>query len=276
MKSFHILALGTALAALANFSPALGGTITANYGALGGTNFEYISMIYSGNSYSFPAAKAFGVRTDDAPAGPGVDTLIGHNFVAYCVETDQNLQINASNFHADVVPLFGTTTQLSGAPGSGPVFFDATRTVMMERLWGGFEGAVVDQHTAAAFQLAVWEVAFDLDQTLVGGASLLHAPAADLANALSAASIAEGWLAQVRNLNVLLDTPPLLLMTDPSVQDLITQALHQHPGAGQHCVGGSRGRRRGPICPAPAATDLEFKFALAPILPATIPSNRRR
>ncbi len=224
MKSLHILASGAALVAFAIASPTHGGTITANYGALGGTNFEYVSMVFSGNSYAFPTAKAYGMRTDDAPAGPGVDTLVDHNFVAYCVETDQDLQINASNFHADVLPLLGATTQLSGAPGSGPVFFDSTRTIMMERLWGGFEGAVVDQHTAAAFQLAVWEVAFDVDQTLVGEASLLHAPATDLANALSAASIAEGWLAQVRDLNVALATPSLLLMTDPSVQDLITLA----------------------------------------------------
>ena len=224
MKSFHILALCAALAALTTGGSSQGGSITANYGALGGTNFEHVSMIYSGNAYSFPTAKAFGTRTDDAPAGPGVDTLVGHNFAAYCVEIDQNLYINAANFHASVVPLLGAMTQLSGAPGSGPVFFDATRTVMMERLWGGFESAVVDQHTAVAFQLAVWEVAFDVDQTLVGGASMLHVPAVDLGNALSAASIAEGWLAQVRNLNVALETPSLLLMTDPSVQDLITLA----------------------------------------------------
>lgn len=224
MKSFHILALSAALGALATAGSSQGGTITANYSALGGTNFEHVSMIYSGNPYSFPTAKAFGTRTDDAPAGPGVDTLVGHNFVAYCVETGQDLGINTSNSHADVVPLLGATTQLTGAPGSGPVFFDATRTAMMERLWGGFESAVVDQHTAAAFQLAVWELAFDVDQTLVGGASLLHAPAVDLGDALSAASIAEGWLAQVRNLNVVLETPALLLMTDPTVQDLITLA----------------------------------------------------
>jgi hypothetical protein len=224
VKSFHILALCAALGALATANSSQAGTITAHYGALGGTNFEHVSMIYSGNSYSFPTAKAFGTRTDDAPAGAGVDTLIGHNFVAYCVETGQDLGINTSNFHADVVPLLGATTQLTGAPGSGPVFFDATRTTMMERLWGGFESSVVDQHTAAAFQLAVWEVAFDVDQTLVGGASLLHAPALDLGDVLSAASIAEGWLTQVRNLNVALDTPALLLMTDPTVQDLITLA----------------------------------------------------
>lgn len=220
----HILALSAALAALATAVSSQAGTITANYGALGGTNFEHVSLIYSGNAYSFPTAMAIGTRTDDAPAGPGVDTLVDHNFIAYCVETDQNLHINASNFHADVMPLLGATTQLSGAPGSGPVFFDATRTAMMERLWGGFEDAVVDQHTAAAFQLAVWEVAFDVDQTLVGGASLLHAPGVDLGNALSAASIAEGWLAQVRDLNIAIATSPLLLMTDPTVQDLITLA----------------------------------------------------
>jgi hypothetical protein len=224
VKSFHILALSAALAALATASSSQAGSITANYGALGGTNFEHASLIYSGIPYSFPTAMAIGTRTDDTPAGPGVDMLVEHNFVAYCVETDQNLYINASNFHADVVPLLGATTQLSGAPGSGPVFFDATRTAMMERLWGGFESAVVDQHTAAAFQLAVWEVAFDIDQTLVGGASLLYAPAVDLGDALSTASIAEGWLAQVRDVNVVLATSPLLLMTDPTVQDLITVA----------------------------------------------------
>ena len=91
MKSFHILALCAALGALATANSSQAGTITAHYGALGGTNFEHVSMIYSGNSYSFPTAKAFGTRTDDAPAGAGVDTLIGHNFVAYCVETGQDL-----------------------------------------------------------------------------------------------------------------------------------------------------------------------------------------
>jgi len=221
---FRSTAALLALSVMMPVSAVKAGTITASYSALGGTNFEHVSMIYAGNSYSFATSKDFGTRSDDGPAGPGVDTLVTHHFVAYCVEIDQNLYIGQSNFHADVLPLLGSTTQLGGAPGSGPVVFDATRTLMMERLWGGFELMAVDKHTAAAFQLAVWEIAFDDDQTLANNGSLLHAPAVDLGDALSAASIAEGWLSQVRDLNIMLDTPSLLLLTDPFVQDLIAVA----------------------------------------------------
>ena len=222
------IALSAAIGLLA-LSPLRAGSITADYGALGGTNFEQVSFVYNNNPYTFNTAQDQGTRTDDMPAGPGVDTLVPHAFIAYCVETDQNLYIGASNFHATVEPLLGSSTQLGGAPSSGPVFFDATRTLMMERLWGGFASQAVDQNTAAAFQLAVWEVAFDNDETLVGSGSLLHAQPADLANPNSPASIAEGWLAQVRDPGVVLPVQPLLLLTDPSTQDLITPFISGVP-----------------------------------------------
>lgn len=209
------------LATLALVAPraACAGTLTANFSLLGG-NISQVTFLWNGNSGQYSSGQENAVRTD-LPAGPGVDSHVPQNFHAYCVELNQPVYVGgASNTYADVVSLAGATTNFVGDPDDQAVTFDATRTLMLERLWGGFESSVTTPLLADAFQLAVWELAFDTDHSLTTG--FLRAPAADLATVNSVAWIAQNWLAQVADLNVVLARQSLLLLTDPSRQDLIT------------------------------------------------------
>ena len=200
------------------------GSLTANFSLLGG-NINQVSFLWNDNSVQFSSGQEIAVRSD-LPAGPGVDSLVPQNFHAYCVELGQPVYVGgASNSYDSVLTLAGATTDFLGDPDDHSVTFDPTRTLMLERLWGGFESSATTPLLADAFQLAVWELAFDTDHTLTTG--ILHASAAELANVNSVASLAENWLAQVANLNISLNRQSLLLLTDPGLQDLITPA----PGA---------------------------------------------
>jgi hypothetical protein len=217
VKVFRFAVLTAILMAAGHHACA--GTLTANFSLLGG-NINQVSFIWNGNNVQFASGQEVPTRTD-LPAGPGVDTLVPQNFHAFCVEINQPVYVGgASNTYANVISLAGATTQTLGDPSDNPVTFDPTRVLMLERLWGGFESTVTTPLLADAFQLAVWELAFDTDHTLTTG--ILRASAADLATLNSVANTAQGWLAQVANLNVSLPLQSLLLLTDPNVQDLIT------------------------------------------------------
>lgn len=217
LAAFCVLSCGLAQA----------GSISATYGLLGGIpGLESANFVYAGNNITELADEYLGTRVDSP--GPGIDMQVPTNFDAFCVEFGQDILVPNGgpapvNVHADVVPLLGSVTSPGGAPNGGPVVvFDATKTLLIGRLWGNFQPGLTGHHDAAAFQLALWELAFDTDQTLIGP-GLLHASPVDLANPLSVEFLAESWLAQVRDLNQAMNTQPLLLITDtPLRQDLIT------------------------------------------------------
>ncbi|MBL8758205.1 MAG: hypothetical protein JNK35_07250 [Phycisphaerae bacterium] len=188
------------------------------------------STITAGYSFSFPQGIAttsffagptveevarFNGQRLDLPPGPGTDTRVPEFFTAFCVEVDTFI-LNPS-VHK-VVTLAGSTTDVGGGGGSPAVFFDALRTERVERLWGGFVSSVVDPNSSAAFQLALWELCYDTDATLVGpGAYFVDAGQFQP----GITDLAESWLAVVRS-GAVLPRPSLVLLTAPGTQDVIT------------------------------------------------------
>ena len=47
--------------------------------------------------------------------------------------------------------------------------FTALQEVLLGRLWNSYQGAVIDPATSGAFQMAVWELAFDAGADLSSG-----------------------------------------------------------------------------------------------------------
>lgn len=217
---------GLALVALAGVAHA--DTITAKYDIPwnpGNNAFVQIRMPSSGSDPATREVSAVitnGLR-QDLPAGPGVDATIAQQFPTFCVEIDENVQVsvggvfNASTYTHEVLGLLGSTTAAGGI--SGPVTFDAVRTSRLERLWGGyFDNAVqTSQNSSLAFQLAVWEIAFETSPTLdlFDGSSRFS-----VTNGLTGVNFAAQFLLST------VDSPgpstPLYLLRAEGAQDLIT------------------------------------------------------
>jgi len=205
-----------AVAVLAGTAQA--GMITAKYGSDYSQSVSFTTNLpgHTG-SMNQSTVQFLGTRID-LPAGPGVDTVIPGSFTSYCTEIGEYLQLNKVSTHTQVLPLLNATTTSGGI--SGPVTFDATRTLRLERLWGTFLDDVVDGKTSAAFQLAQWELAFDTNATLakVGSNNKFYVSQSQWGQV---ATIAEGWLTAVRSEQVL-PTSQLFLLKGPGVQDQIT------------------------------------------------------
>jgi hypothetical protein len=191
------------------------------------------------------AAVVINGARQDLPAGAGVNSDIPAQFPTYCVEIDENVQVsvggafNASTYTHEVLPLQGSTTQAGGI--SGPVTFDALRTYRLERLWGQFYVALnqTDATYSGAFQLALWEIAFE------------SAPALDLFDLTSRFSVTDGATAMnslAQSMLSAVDTAgpqtALYLLRNNGVQDLVTPV--PAPSAiGMIAVAGlAAGRRR--------------------------------
>ncbi|HMS55545.1 MAG TPA: PEP-CTERM sorting domain-containing protein [Fimbriimonadaceae bacterium] len=154
----------------------------------------------------------------DAQRTGGTDTLVPTLFKAYCVEIGETIG-TGSQAHPNVTPLLGSTTTNGGI--SGPVNFDAVRTSRLQTLWGSFFNSIGGSNDrSAAFQLAVWELSFDDDVTLVEfEGSKLFVKNDQYQSGIT--DIAEGWLSDIRN-GVATQQQDLALLSGPGIQDLIT------------------------------------------------------
>ncbi len=204
-------------------SSAMAGTIHAHYDVRHGLQTVKFTTNLPGHTGPLtPYAAVLDADRLDLPPGPGVDTLVPDLFSTTCVEIGENISAPANNTHPNVYPLLGATTVLGGY--SGPVFFDAVRTESAEKLWGEFLDNVVDKPTGAAFQLAMWEIAFDTDLTLSdpsGTSALFVAPGQYQAGITD---VAESWLTAIRtDSDEMLARVPLALLSGPGIQDLVTR-----------------------------------------------------
>ena len=175
----------------------------------------YVKTTFSlfGQSVSPVATLIRGHRIDSA--GPGVDIAIAADFPAYCVELGESVL-------AGVLPEYGpgrghqVSPLLGAKTSSGGVLFDPSRTDRMERLWGTFQSSMVSVTDHAAFQIAVWEIAFDHDMDAFNKTGTMY-------GAVDAARLqAQGFLSFIAGGGG--SAQPLELLSDPGVQDLITAA----------------------------------------------------
>jgi len=167
---------------------------------------------------------------DDEP-GPGVDALIAAQFVAYSIELSQNLE--------------------DGRPCSFRVInpdeagFTPEQARLFRRLWAEYQPLVDSADKSAAFQVALWEVAFDQTLDVSRGAFAVDSPSRVGALAQSwlddvSAEDDEGPMASVMVLYS--DTGMDMLTAIPMQQDVMSGGFggggfgrHSAPGA----VGGS-------------------------------------
>ncbi len=201
-------------------APVGAGTISANYLPLMGGDLHFTTNLpgHVGAKTS-RGGIMFGFRSD-LPAGFGVDNTVPSFFLASCVEVGEAIDLPANNTHLNVANLLGSTTTLGGI--SGPVFFDTARTSWAEKLWGTFATQATNATTARAFQLALWEIAFDDDLTLDGPGTPFFVDLAQYQPGIT--DLAESWLAAIRaddGVDQLARTR-LLLMSATGLQDLVT------------------------------------------------------
>ncbi len=163
-------------------------------------------------------------RRQDLPAGPGENPDILLNFPAFCLEIDEPIDVSVGGGFAGstithlVFNLLGGTTDDGGV--TGPVTFGINKTRRMERLWGSFYDPSMQTNlgTATAFQLAVWEIAFEaeagaLDVYDAGSQfSIFNGPNAE-------GNLANAWLAMVDGAG---PQTALYLLSNSDFQDLIT------------------------------------------------------
>jgi len=142
----------------------------------------------------------------------GGDIDLGTYF-AFCVELLQPTPYGPEPYHIVNAADAGIPNEGLNGPGTfGPV--GAARADLWSELWGRFFGTVVDGLTAAAFQGAVWEIAYDPDLNLLTG----DFQAADPTQ--PSVAVAQKWL------NSLDGTGPranLVGLTSPDYQDIITE-----------------------------------------------------
>jgi len=220
---------GTALATSGTVNSGFG--IDHQFGPPGGVQFTL-----GATALTEPTATFRGDRID---ANPGTNTTIPDRYTAYCVELGIDLFNPTVSYTA--YDLLGGTTSSGGL--SGPVTFDAIRTDRLQRLWGTFEASVNSIGSSAAFQLAIWELAFDNDQTLVTGTLFVSGAQFQL----GVTDLAESYLSVIRSGGGV-SVPLVLLSTNnggengADSQDIITTPTPA--GASMLALGGLVAMRR--------------------------------
>jgi hypothetical protein len=88
------------------------------------------------------------------------------NFTSFCIELTQNLSIGQT-YTFDAV-LLGAAP-LPGGPGVGNTGMGSAKANLLRELWGRYFGNVNNADTSAAFQVATWEIVYDLGVSLGAG-----------------------------------------------------------------------------------------------------------
>jgi len=170
MKTFAA-SLASAAVALTLASPALADTVT------------FPGYLHGSQSVTFtvPNQSTPGTTTNTVSAG-GFATVVngGTTFETYCVDLYQTLS-------------FGTTYNDYTNVGSGHVFANSHAYADLGRLYG-VAGSILDAVHEAAFQMAVWEIAYETSGTYGLGTG-----AATFSASAGATTLATGWLASIAN-----------------------------------------------------------------------------
>lgn len=140
---------GLALAGAATAANA--GTVTATFHTVDPYRIIDFSQD-SGHSYeSTWAGKFLWTRSGGTEVGNP-----GHDFTTFCIEMNQEINFGGT-YTYDVVSLDKGGTHFAG-PGVG---MGAARADLISELWGRHYSEIVGNDTAAAFQIAVWEIVED-------------------------------------------------------------------------------------------------------------------
>ena len=163
--------LSTAAVALTLASPAFADTVT------------FPGYMHGSEAVTFtvPNQSTAGTTTATVSAG-GFATIVngGATFETYCVDLYQTIAFNTP--YSDYVNV-----------GGGHVFANSHAYADLGRLYG-VAGSILDAVHEAAFQMAVWEIAYE-----TSGAYGLGSGVASFSASAGATLLASGWLASIAN-----------------------------------------------------------------------------
>lgn len=164
----------------------------------GGPGYVNLSIRVDGNNQSVSAG-AFALQYGFSPTGPFTD------FLTYCLEPDELLNVGAT-------PTAGT---LRGTLSETAEY--AARANDLTRLWNTwFADSLTDATKSAAFQVALWEVAYDGGGSLASGSFQLNTTGAvktqamaylDQANWISPAGAEPGVILRVGSQDLTISVP---------------------------------------------------------------------
>jgi hypothetical protein len=183
----------------------LAGNVFTPSPVMGDANGLYsgVSFLLDGWRNVSASAGVFVLNQQPLSGGPWAE------FLSFCLEPDVYLTPFSPSYRVDTVAGAGY-----GTPGNA-----------IGELWGRYRGSVTDDTTAAAFQVALWELAYDS-----GPARSLGGGAFQLTSGGTVASTAQSWLTsldgtgpQANGLVVLVNSRQYGDYRFNDRQDLITQ-----------------------------------------------------
>lgn len=157
----------------------------------------------------------------DVNSGTGDADLLGGNFRAFCIDLQDGIASNDNPIDFDIVNLEDAPDGNGFGNGMGD-----DRANLIRELWGRHYSSVTDRNSAAAFQLAVWEIVYEdidvngLDGT--GGDFFTGGLTTGIRNQANA------WLASLNGDTSKFAT--LMALTNDDLQDFVVPAVPS-PGA---------------------------------------------
>lgn len=192
--NIRMLRVAAVLAAGCGSAFAQADTITARYNGLYAQDTDVTQLsVFSGSVQTV----TFEWTRQDAP-GAGIDSTLPGVFRGYCVELSQNVAPN-TDYTFDVV----TATQHG---------FTSLQEMLLGRLWASYQPSVNDGATSAAFQMAVWELAFDTGADLAVGQFTGNSPPAVVV-------LSQSWLNAITSASYSGGQAPIAVLESEGVQD---------------------------------------------------------
>ena len=184
---------------------AMGDTVVAQFNSVSPHELFRLSL-NNGASYSAALAGRMnwtrtGGTSTDAPEG---------NFSTFCIELTQHVAFNQS-YEFNVV-----TLDLAPSPGGDGVGdgMGISKADQLSEFWGEHRSNVVDNLTAAAFQIGIWEIVYD-DNLHLGTGTFIAQP---LTVTPQQVSLAQQWLDDVNGVGA---RSKLLAMSSSTRQDQV-------------------------------------------------------
>lgn len=170
--------------------------ITAKYTSSLG---QSVNVTRGGNTSNVSTVKFNWQRTDSP--GVGIDSSIAPLFNTYCVELTQTISGNTPHTFTVLDPI---------AAGFSP-----RQRTLFSRLWASFFPGVDTATESAALQLAIWEVVYDSNESVLSGTFKANSPAPTVA-------LAESYLSAVTAPHYNGPRTSLRVLVSPTVQNQLT------------------------------------------------------
>lgn len=185
-----------AAALLAAAGLARADTVTARYTY---TNANSVNITRGSSTMNLPTVM-FSWTRQDSP-GPGVDASIPAVFPTYCVDIDQSVA-GGTNY------VFQVQTFVQAG-------FSSATEQLMDRMWALYQPGLHDATDSAAFQLAIWELAYDSGNNLSSGNFIGNSPS-------NVKTLAQTYLNTVSAAGYSGPSAQLVVLHSATAQDQIT------------------------------------------------------